>query len=333
VPPSWRKDLQIEEDLVEEIGRLWGYEKIPEALPVGSAMGGYGAEAAFRKRLKAAMLRLGFAETLTHTLCGASSLSSGDGVAVRNPAAPELSHLRTSLLPGLAEVAAKNRGRALALFEIGRVFVGGERRSLAMLWSGALAPAHWEGGKPANVDFFAMKGALEALGGLVGREMAFAPTVDARFQEGRRAAVIAGGQNLGVIGEIAPSLAESLDLPAETFGAEIDIDALMAVPEAEVEYRGLSPYPAVRRDFAFVIDKSVDYAKLEQAVRNAADGLAEDIRLFDVYAGKGIAEGKHSLGIALTLRHPERTLTDAEANAISERAFAEIKRLGGEPRA
>jgi phenylalanyl-tRNA synthetase beta chain len=90
VPPSWRNDLQIEEDLVEEIGRMWGYEKIPEALPFGSPMGGYGPEAAFRKQLKAAMLRLGFVETLTHSLCSPSALSAGEGVSIRHAASPEL---------------------------------------------------------------------------------------------------------------------------------------------------------------------------------------------------------------------------------------------------
>jgi phenylalanyl-tRNA synthetase beta chain len=332
VPPSWRNDLQIEEDLVEEIGRMWGYEKIPEALPFGSPMGGYGPEAAFRKRLKAAMLRLGFVETLTHTLCAASPLSCEEGVEVRNPAAPELARLRTSLLPGLAEVARMNRGRSLALFEIGRVFSPGERRSLGILWSGSIGPSHWDDKAP-SVDFFAIKGVLESLGTLVGRTLSFSHSEDARFQAGRRAMVMAAGTGIGAMGEIAPAIAEDLDLPAETFAAEIDIDALAGLTEAEVQYRRLSPYPAVRRDFAFVIDKAVEFAALESAVRQAAGGLAEDIRLFDVYSGTGIASGKHSLGIALTLRHPERTLTDAEANAISDRAFAQIKRLGGEPRA
>jgi phenylalanyl-tRNA synthetase beta chain len=332
-PPSWRADLAIEEDFLEEIGRLWGYEKIEEDLPRGSTTGGgYGPEADFRRRLRQALLRLGFAEMLTHSLAQESSLGSGS-VAVRNAASPELALLRGSLLPGLATAAGKNRGRSLALFEQGRVFEDRkERRSLGLLVSGDVAPAHWAGTKPSRQDFYSLKGIVETIGTLIGRRIDFAPSNDARFHPGRRAALEIEGETLGAMGEIAPALCDELDLPQDTLAAEVDVDRLMAAASKQTHYRKLSPYPPVRRDFAVVIEKSVPYAKLEAALRAAAGGLAERVWLFDAYEGKGIDAGSHSLGIGVVLRHADRTLTDEEANAFSERAFAALESLGARKR-
>ncbi|MEO7453349.1 MAG: phenylalanine--tRNA ligase subunit beta [Fimbriimonadales bacterium] len=335
VPPSWRSDLQIEEDLVEEIGRMWGYEKIPEALPYGASVSaGYGAEAAFRKRVKAAMLRLGFVETLTHSLCAPSSLSVGEGVVIRHAASPELSTLRTSLLPGIAEVAAKNRGQSLALFELGRVFGdGSERRSLGLLVSGEVFAAHWSGGKAAAHDFYSLKGVIEELGGLIRRSLSWQATDDARFHPGRRAAVVLGGARIGVIGEIAPAVCEALDLAPATLAAEIDVDALLASEEEVPTYRPLSHFPAIRRDFAVVMPLGVQYGQIQAALSAAAGGLAERIWLFDVYSGKGIDAGHQSIGVGVMLRHADRTLTDEEANAFTERGFSALEALGGKRRA
>ena len=335
VPPTWRNDVQIEEDLVEEIGRIWGYEKIPEALPFGASVSaGYGAEAAFRKRVKAALLRLGFTETLTHSLCAPSAISVGDGVVVRHAASPELSTLRTSMLPGIAEVAAKNRGRSLALFEFGREFVGGgERRALGLVVSGDVYAAHWSGGKSAAYDFYSLKGVIEELAGLLRREVSWEASKDARFHPGRRAAVALEGSPIGVMGEIAPALCEELDLAPGTLAAEIDMDAMMAEEEQVPVYQPLSHFPAIRRDFAVVMPVGVSYAQIEAALREASDGLAERIWLFDVYAGKGIEAGHQSIGVGVMLRHADRTLTDEEANAFTERGFAALEALGGKRRA
>jgi phenylalanyl-tRNA synthetase beta chain len=333
VPPSWRNDLQIEEDLVEEIGRMWGYEKIPEALPFGSPMGGYGPEAAFRKQLKAAMLRLGFAETLTHSLCSPSALSAGEGVSIRHAASPELSTLRTSMLPGIAEVAAKNRGRSLALFEVGRVFAAeAETRSLGMLVSGEVYAAHWSGGKPAAHDFYSLKGVIEELFGLLRRPVAWGTSDDPRFHPGRRGGVSVGGKRIGVIGELAPALCEEFDLASGTLAAEIDVDALMAAAEDVPVYQPVSHFPAIRRDFAVVMPVGVAYGDIEDALRTAAEGLAERIWLFDVYEGKGIEPGNRSIGVGVLLRRSDRTLTDDEANAFTERGFAALEALGGKRR-
>jgi phenylalanyl-tRNA synthetase beta chain len=331
IPPPWRNDIQIEEDLVEEIGRMWGYEKIPSTLPHGSTTGGgYGREADFRKRIKAAMLRLGFTETLTHTLSCPSPLSAGDEVAIRHAASPDLSTLRSSILPGLAQAISKNRGRSLALFEVGRIFVEGrERRSIAMMLSGNVHAAHWTGGPPAQHDFYSLKGVVEEFGLLLGRTMSFSPLSDCRFQASKCAAVTIGGEACGMLGEVGAAICEKLDLPVGTLAAEIDIDTLMAQPSNQIEYRALSPFPAIRRDFAILMPKSVGFDSIERALTAAAEGLAERVSLFDVFEGKGIEPGIRSLGISVTLRAANRTLTDEEASAFSERALGALEGLGG----
>ena len=330
-PPSWRADLRLEEDFVEEIGRLWGYEKIAEALPFGSTpLGGEEPKARFRSRVAEAMADIGFTEVVNHTLGSPSPLDpQTEPVQLRNPAAPELAYLRRSLLPGIAKSAAKNRGRALSLFEIGHVVSkSSESRSLGILFSGEIDPGHWEHSSKTRADFFAMKGAIEELLSTLGRSPTFADSSDPRFRAGRRAQVSVGGSTVGIFGEIAAEIAEELDLPQGCLAAEVDIDALFDCEEQPRIYTAVSQFPAVRRDIAFVIDKSVQYAKIESAISSAVGDIAERIRLFDVLSGKGVPEGKHSLGVALLLRAEDRTLTDEEANEARARAFGAVAALG-----
>ena len=334
IPPTWRSDIQMEEDLIEEIGRMWGYDKIPDALPYGASVSaGYGTEAAFKKRVKSALLRLGFVETLTHSLTGASPLSTGEAVAIRHAASPELSTLRTSMLPGIAEASAKNKGRALALYEVGRVFAPeSERRSLGIVVSGEVYPTHWSGEKSVHHDFYSLKGVIEEFAMLLRRSVDWAPSEDGRLHPGRRATITMGGRQVGLMGEIAPSICDQLDLPTGSLCAEIDLDSLMAEPERVPAYQQLSPYPAIRRDFAVLIPEGVPYLQIQTKLSEAAAGLAEKIWLFDVYAGKGIEPGQRSIGVAVTLRRDDRTLTDDEANAFSEKAFAALEDLGAKRR-
>ena len=273
------------------------------------------------------MLRLGFTEVVSHTLTQASILDPKAGhVRLRNPAAPELAYLRCSLLPGLASTAAKNRGRDLFLFEIGRVFDGdSERRSLAFLMSGKLLLEHWQKKQAPEADFFAAKGIVEEAASLIGREVKFDQSRDSRFHPTRQASV----KDVGIIGELSGDICEELDVPLGSLAAELNIDALFEIPEKQTIYEPLSHFPAVRRDLAFIIDKSVPYATIAEKVEG---DLVEEVRLFDVYEGKGIPKGKHSLALAMVLRHPAKTLTDEEANEERERAFRVLESLGAQRR-
>lgn len=334
-PPSWRSDITIEEDLVEEIGRLAGYERMPERLPEGSTpQGGESALTSMRTRAREALLRLGFVEVVTHSLRAPSPLDAkGEVVHLRNPASPEVSALRNSLLPGLADAARRQHDDSFFLFEVGRVFLPeGERVYAGGLFRGHLIPAHWKGTPAPEADVFALKGVLEEVGARLNRRLNLGGLEDERFHPARQASVHAGGVRVGLVGEVSRRISEEMHLPLHLLAFEVDLTSLLEVPEAPPRYKAFSNFPHVRRDIAIEIPKDVPYCKVEQAIREMAGDILERVWLFDVYEGVGIEPGKHSLGVAMTLRHMERTLTDEEANQVRERVLEALSALGARQR-
>ncbi|MER3465912.1 MAG: hypothetical protein C4340_01540, partial [Armatimonadota bacterium] len=335
IPPSWRADIGMEEDLVEEIGRLAGYENIPERLPEGSTpQGGESGLTSLRTRARDAMLRLGFVEVVTHSLRAWSPFDAkAPPVALRNPASPEVSVLRNSLLPGLVEAARRQHDDAFFLFEVGRVFLPeGERVYVGGVARGELLPEHWSDGSGPQADVFALKGMLEEVGARLNRPLMFGTSTDERFHAATRASVYAGDQEVGVMGELSRRLVEEMHLQPNVFGFELNLVSLLEVPEVRPRYKPYSMYPHVRRDIAVEVPKVVPYGEIERAIRAAAGDVLERVWLFDVYEGRGIEEGKHSLGIAMTLRHMEKTLTDEEANEVRERVLAALTSFGAKQR-
>ena len=235
----------------------------------------------------------------------------------------------------------RNGGKEVHLFEVGRIFGKNPRGKdewihLGMLSSGALAPAHWVKSDAGQADFFSLKGALEtALSfGNLGPTFVSSSADDARFHPTRRADIEIGGQWIGMIGQIHPDLAEEIDLPAETYFAEVAVELLESVLEkaGELHYHPISRNPAVRRDIAVLISKDVPYRDVEDRLKNALGEVGEKIWLFDVYEGKGIPEGHHSLAIALQLRKFGENFTDEEANQVRDRAAEALVALGGKLR-
>lgn len=334
-PPSWRADIAIEEDLVEEIGRLAGYENVPELLPQGSTpQGGEGPLTALRSHTRDTMLRLGFIEAVTHSLRAPSPLDAEcQPIPLRNPASPEVSVLRNSLLPGLADAARRQQDDSFFLFEVGRVFLPeGERVHLACLMRGRLMPDHWTGTCDLEADLFALKGIIEGVGARLHRPLSFAGSIDERYHPAKRARILAGELGVGCMGEISRRLVTELHLQPSLYAFEIDLTTLLQVPEEMPRYKPFSTFPHVRRDIAIEISKDVPYGKVERTIRETAGDLLERVWLFDVYEGKGIEEGKHSLGIAITLRHMGKTLTDEEANEVREQVLRRLATLGAKQR-
>lgn len=336
--PSWRPDIAREEDVVEEIGRVHGFDRIPEALPHGATLQGgvFGFEERV-DRFREAIVRAGFNQIISHSLGDRHPLDQPDiePIGPRVAASPEQGFLRSSLLSSLAEAAIRNGGKDLHLFEVGRVFGKGaagfiEHRMAALLSVGALFPKARQNEASPQADFFSLKSAiLEALPNAcfgAGKQ-------DARFHPTRQAEIHVAGRAVGAIGQIHPEAADRAGLLSETVMAEFDLELALAVEtEERAGYKPVSRNPSVRRDIAVLIDKARPYGEIESAVKAAVGDVLEKMWLFDVYEGKGIPEGKHSLAIALQLRKLGENFTDEEANQVRERAVSALASLGGTQR-
>jgi len=341
--PTWRPDVLREEDVIEEIGRVHGYDKIPERLPHGTTTrGGVVGLPKLNDTLIERALRCGFDQIVSYSFRAEHPLDGPGGrIGPKNPHSPEAALLRNSLLPSLCDAALRNGGHDFHLFELGRIFGKGpsnqdEWTHFAMLSTGKLAPGHWVKSDPGSADFFSLKGALEScLGeGDQAAEFRVPTSEDARFHPTRRADVYVGGQWVGIAGQLHPDVAAELGLESLTVVAEICVELLFQAQASarERDYRPISRNPAVRRDIAVLIEKSVPYSSIEAAISQACGSVLEKTWLFDVYDGKGIPEGSHSLAVALQLRKAGENFTDEEANQVRDRAVAALESLGGKQR-
>jgi len=341
--PTWRPDVVREEDVIEEIGRVHGYDKIPEKLPFGTTTrGGVVGMPKLGDILIERALRCGFDQIISYSFRGEHPLDAPGGrIGPKNPHSPEAALLRNSILPSLCDAALRNGARDVHLFEIGRIF--GQNPSgkdewvhFAMLSTGKLAPDHWVRSDPGNADFFSLKGALENClrEGDLSVEFRASETDDPRFHPTRRAEVFVGETWVGVAGQIHPDVANALGLDHSSVLSEICVEFLYEAQAqaGETDYHPISRNPAVRRDIAILIEKSVPYKKIEEAITNACGEVLEKTWLFDVYDGKGIPEGSHSLAVALQLRKAGENFTDEEANQVRDRAVAALESLGGKQR-
>jgi len=339
--PSWRQDIELEEDLIEEVGRVHGYDKIPALLPEGTIQGG-GVFGLYRiiETAKKSMLRCGLDQMWSHSLRSESPLDFNPlrRIEVRNPHSPELRFLRSSLLAGLAEAALKNGGKNVHVFEIGKVFVKGdfehdESPELAILVTGQLETPHFVQKDVPNADFWTVKGIIEELGHLVQDDVSFAlPRLpDHRFHPTRQAGIMVDDGKLwvGTMGQIHPDVALQLGLPEQTFMAEVDLLVFFQNPDRPFTLTPLSRNPSVRRDIAVVFPTSLPYSDIEAKIRERAGSVLEKVTLFDVYTGTGIEPGMQSLGIAMQLRKMNENMNDVEANAVRDAVVAGLAELGG----
>lgn len=337
--PTFRPDLVAEIDLVEEVGRMVGYETLPETLPPArSAQGGVdSAEGLFAVRLRALLTGFGLQEALTNSLAAPSPFDGPDAaqrVEIRQALSAELSGLRVSLVPHLLDALARNLRRrepGVALFEVGKVFARGdepgqyrETRRVAMTLTGSVRPAAWDESVPPAADFFSLKGQIEALARLLRLPPpVFTPSVRAGMHPGRCASVAVDGHALGFVAEVDPHAAgNALNVPQSTGRiavAELDADRLLALSRATPRFHALPRFPAVSRDLAVVVDAATPYALLEDVARSAADpALLQSLSLASVYTGERVAAGSKSIALRLLFRADNRTLTDAEVDAQME---------------
>ena len=338
LPPTRRFDIAIEEDLVEEVARIHGYDRIPTSTPAGQIR----LVAPSETRVEPAVLRRAlanrdFVEAINYAFVDARTLATWQAtaasVALANPLSEELGVMRTSLLPGLVDALARNRARQqprVRLFELGRVFHGDaaggapvETPRIAAVACGPRSAEQWSA-DDRGVDFFDLKADVEALLALAGARAEFRPDDAPHGHPGRSASVWRDGVRLGWVGHLHPRLAKALDLDGEVVGFELDLAPLSAraVPRAGSQSR----FPSVRRDIALVVPESQPWAALEASLRAALGPLLRDVVLFDRYVGPGLESGSKSLAMGLILQDVSRTLTDRDADQAVAGALEALAR-------
>lgn len=357
VPPSFRPDLEREIDLIEEVLRLWGMDRVEATIPAAkNHIGGLTHEQRLLRRVGAILRSCGLNETTTYSFAAPGDLektrmsTEGRGlpVVIMNPLVAEQTEMRRSLLPGLLQSVAYNNAHGTAnvhLYEMGMLFCGREnaslpkeRRSLAGVLSGAWGDVTWNQ-KFAPLRFFDGKGVVEELlAQLRVEKVRFRPAEGdgyAFLQPGRGAEVLAGGTVLGWVGEIHPEVRDAygIDLPVVAF--ELNLDALITCSRDQQAYRDFSSYPAVEMDLAIVVDEGVTCEDLERRLQSAGGKLLRGVRLFDVYRDdKRVGEGKKSMAFALTYRAEDHTLTSEEVEKVHQKLVTKVcKATGGEVRA
>ena len=339
-PPSKRFDIEIEEDLIEEVARIHGYDAVPVHSPCGEIVLGLEAEAAVSKAdLRQALLARGYLETLNFSFVAAETLARwglpGPALALSNPLSADLGVMRTSLLPGLIESLLRNQARQqerLRLFEIGSVFFAGEPPREAWQLAGVLSgSAHAEqwGERKRALDFHDVKGDLENLFALTGQagEFQFLPADAAWLHAGQSARIERAGQAVGVIGCLDPRLATTLGLAADSYVFELD---LAAICRRDLPKTGeLSRFPSLRRDLALVVADAVAFAAITTAARAALGDLLKECVLFDEFRGPGLPEGTRSLAIGLILQDTSRTLTEQDVDQGLQAVIDRLERDTG----
>ncbi len=333
--PSWRFDMAIEADLIEELARIYGYEKLPSRVPAGSPSGEPVAEQTVnQRRLGDALIDRGYLEAITYTFVEPGLLKQVEPrvepLPLLNPISTDLGVMRTTLLAGLFSTARHNLNRQadrLRLFETGLRFVPTEQGleqtpMIAGLLYGSAQPQNWEGKRP--VDFFDLKGDVEALLTLSDADaFRFEPGEHPALHPGQTAALKRDGEVVGYLGRIHPRLAADLDLPTQLYAFELALAPLQqgVLPA----FAGVSDQPRMRRDLAFVVEDNVPAGELVAAVRNACDERLTGVRIFDIYQGDSIGENRKSLALGLTFQDRSRTLKDEEVNDLVDAVVSQLK--------
>ncbi len=352
VVPTRRLDIAVEIDLVEEIARSEGYDAIPAVLPVlASARGGRSLLAERLLEARRALAGAGLTEVMTHSLITtkvydklglATDSPYRDVVTIANPVYEERSTLRTMLAPGLLDTLAYNANRQtkdLAIFEISNVYRVTHGQQLPeeplvlsiALMGNQVAPSWISPEQPA--DFFTLKGVVEHLLGALDVQGWSISRGDASWlHPGRQAKLEIGGREVGLFGELHPEAQAAWDLPSRVYVAELLFEPIVAAARPLREYHGVTRFPAVTRDVALILAQEVPSARVPEAIRTSGGDLVEDVALFDLYQGEHVKAGNRSLAYHITYRAADRTLTDADVEAVHSKVRQALQAMGAELR-
>ncbi|WP_239254737.1 phenylalanine--tRNA ligase subunit beta [Listeria ilorinensis] len=342
--PSRRWDITIEADLLEEIARIYGYDRIPATLPATASTGGLTASQTARRLIRRYLEGAGLTQALTYSLVSekeASHLALKEAGAVKlsMPMSEEHSHLRQSIVPGLLHSARYNvarKNRNVHLYELGSVFYATtgdalpeEEEHLAGLITGEWTETDWQK-TTKTVDFFVLKGIVEGLIQKLGvtSPLTFKPAQKVDLHPGRTAAIYLAEKEIGYIGALHPAVEKTYDLH-ETYVFEMNFATLLEAEKTAIMYQQIPRYPAVTRDIAFVVGEDVAHQAILSVIRENGGKLLQDVKLFDIFQGDSLGENKKSLAYSLTYQDPERTLVEEEVSAQTDQVTSALQEAFG----
>lgn len=332
--PSWRPDLNLMADIAEEVGRSFGYNEIPTTAFKTSTQGGYSPRMKFEAKAGSLCRSLGYSEIITYSFVSPTNFdmiripADSDlrkALKIQNPLGEDTSIMRTTALPSMLDILARNynyHNKAVKLYEQAKIYLPKEDTVLPeepkILMFGTYG---------AGETFFTLKGEIEAvLSGLNVDKAAFtADSTNPSYHPGRCAYITINGEHIGYIGQIHPLVAKNYGIDTEVFCAELNMEKLFALELPEATYTPLPKYPSVTRDLSFICGEDVTVALAESIISKAAGKLLRNIRLFDIYRGTGIPDGKKSMAFSLELRADDRTLTDSDSDAVTARVLSALQ--------
>ncbi len=330
--PTFRTDIEIEEDLIEEVARIYGYHNIdPKPLEGKITVGGRSSLRNLENRIKNTLYAMGYNEFMTFSFVGKSNFDKLDipedsdlrnVVEIMNPLGEEFSIMRTTLISSLLEVLSKNEHKGnenVAGFEFGNTFIPvkgelpKEEKKLTM--------GFYDIG-----DFYFLKESVKEIFWRAGiTDLEFKKVEVPFLHPGRSAQILVGGRVFGLFGEVHPRVLENFDMKKKAYVAEILFEELLPLSIDNYIYKELPKYPAVKRDLAFVVDRDVESGTIEKIVEEHSGQILENYKVFDIYTGKGIEDGKKSLAFSMIFRSKEKTLVDAEINEIVKKIVKDIE--------
>jgi phenylalanyl-tRNA synthetase beta chain len=343
--PTRRGDITIEEDLIEEVGRLYGYDNLPTTLPIGASTPGHLSEYQKKRRVvRRFMEGAGLYQAVTYSLTSAEkasqyALDSREPVQLAMPMSEDRSILRLSIVPQLLEVLKYNIARqndSAAVYETGAVFLKNstdelpeEREHLAAAITGQWESHPWQGEKKP-VDFFVLKGIVEGLFAKLGldRQLGFQKAEMDGMHPGRTAEILLNDNVIGFIGQIHPTVQKTLDLK-ETYAFELSLKALLEAETAPLQYTAIPRFPSITRDIALVVDKAAAAGNLKKAITEAGGTLLKEVQVFDLYEGEKMEAGKKSIAFSLKYFDPEKTLTDEDITKAHNKVLKALEEQAG----
>ena len=332
--PSWRPDLNLMADIAEEVGRSYGYNEIPTTYFKTSTQGGYTPVMKFESKTGALCRSLGYNEIITYSFVSPAIFDQiripadsplRNALKIQNPLGEDTSIMRTTALPSMLDILARNsayHNSSAKLYEEAKIYLPVEGQTLPLEPKILVLGTYG-----AGESFFTLKGELEAVfAGMNIKKASYTAVSDnPTYHPGRCAAVSIDGTVTGYVGQIHPLVTKNYGIDSEVYCAEINMELLRAMQLPEATYTPLPKYPAVTRDLSFLCDEAITVAQVEDVIRQAAGKLLRNVRLFDIYRGTGVPEGKKSMAFSLELRAEDRTLTDADSETVINKVLTALQ--------